>query len=50
MGNQQCNWYGTLYPLCVTTTNGWGWEDQRSCIARSTCAAQPAPFGIVGSG
>ncbi|WP_049765454.1 endo-1,4-beta-xylanase [Cellvibrio japonicus] len=49
-GNQQCNWYGTLYPLCVTTTNGWGWEDQRSCIARSTCAAQPAPFGIVGSG
>ena len=45
----QCNWYGTLYPLCVTTTNGWGYENNRSCISRSTCAAQPAPFGIVGA-
>ncbi|ACE84239.1 glucuronyl esterase domain-containing protein [Cellvibrio japonicus] len=45
---QQCNWYGTLYPLCVTTTSGWGWENQRSCIARATCSGQPSPFGIVG--
>src|SRR5690606_3994411 len=22
----QCNWYGTLYPLCATTQSGWGWE------------------------
>ncbi len=34
---QQCNWYGTLYPLCVTTQSGWGWENNKSCIARSTC-------------
>jgi len=45
---QQCNWYGTLFPLCVTTTNGWGWEDNKSCISISTCSGQPAPWGIVG--
>ncbi|RYY75958.1 MAG: pectate lyase [Gammaproteobacteria bacterium] len=45
---QQCNWYGSLFPLCVTTTNGWGWEDNKSCISVSTCAGQPAPWGIVG--
>lgn len=44
----QCNWYGTLYPLCVNTSSGWGYENNRSCISRSTCSAQPAPFGIVG--
>lgn len=44
-----CNWYGTRYPLCVATEQGWGWEQQRSCISRSTCAMQPAPYGIVGS-
>jgi endoglucanase len=47
---QQCNWYGTVYPLCVTTANGWGYENNQSCIARTTCAAQPAPYGIVGAG
>lgn len=45
----QCNWYGTLYPLCSNTSSGWGYENNRSCISRSTCAAQPAPFGIVGA-
>lgn len=45
---QQCNWYGTLYPLCATTQDGWGWEDNRSCISASTCSSQPSPFGIVG--
>ncbi len=44
---QNCNWYGTRYPLCVTTQSGWGWENQRSCISRSTCTTQPAPYGIV---
>lgn len=47
---QQCNWYGTVYPLCVTTTSGWGYENNQSCIARSTCAEQPAPYGIIGGG
>lgn len=46
---QQCNWYGTLYPLCVTTQSGWGWESNKSCISRSTCASQPQPWGVVGA-
>ncbi len=45
---QQCNWYGTLTPLCATTTSGWGYENGKSCVAPSTCSAQPAPYGIVG--
>jgi hypothetical protein len=44
---QACNWYGTRYPLCVTTPTGWGWENQRSCIAPTTCSAQPSPYGVV---
>lgn len=47
-GGQQCNWYGTLYPLCTSTQSGWGWEQNRSCISASTCSSQPAPYGIVG--
>ncbi|MFC3116638.1 glycoside hydrolase family 6 protein, partial [Cellvibrio fontiphilus] len=43
----QCNWYGTLYPTCKTTTNGWGYEDGRSCISTATCTSQPSPFGVV---
>ena len=35
----QCNWYGTLYPLCTSTQSGWGWEQNRSCISLSTVAA-----------
>jgi gluconolactonase len=46
---QQCNWYSTLFPLCVTTQTGWGWESSKSCIARTTCSAQPSPYGIVGT-
>ena len=45
----QCNWYGQIVPLCVTTQSGWGWEDNKSCVAASTCSAQPAPYGIVGA-
>lgn len=43
----QCNWYGTLYPLCTSTTSGWGYENNRSCISYATCDAQPDPFGPV---
>ena len=46
---QQCNWYGTLYPLCVTTQSGWGYENNKSCISRATCTSQPAPYGVVGA-
>lgn len=48
-GVYACNWYGSMHPVCVTTATGWGWEDNRSCVAAATCRAQPAPFGIVGA-
>lgn len=47
-GVQQCNWYGSLYPLCVTTQSGWGYENNKSCISPNTCTSQPSPFGVTG--
>lgn len=47
---QACNWYGTITPLCANTASGWGYENGKSCVSRTTCAAQPAPYGIVNSG
>jgi len=44
---QACNWYGSVTPLCATTTNGWGYENGKSCVSPSTCSGQPSPFGIV---
>src|SRR5690554_684214 len=44
----QCNWYGTLYSVCATTQSGWGWEQNQSCIAATTCNEQPDPYGVVG--
>lgn len=38
-GGQQCNWYGTLIPLCANTASGWGWENNQTCISRSTCTS-----------
>ncbi len=43
--NCQCNWYGTLYPSCQTTTSGWGWENSKSCISNSTCNSQNGNSG-----
>lgn len=45
----QCNWYGTLYPLCENTASGWGWENNESCVGPESCSAQPDPYGIVDS-
>lgn len=47
-GVQQCNWYGTSYPLCANTQSGWGYENNKSCISRATCTSQPSPFGVTG--
>lgn len=49
-GGQYCNWYGSTVALCVTTTNGWGYESGKSCVAVATCKAQPAPYGVVNGG
>lgn len=35
-----CNWYGTQYPMCTSTSSGWGWENNQSCISPSTCSGQ----------
>ncbi len=32
-----CNWYGTNYPVCCSTTSGWGYEGNVSCISKATC-------------
>lgn len=47
-GTQQCNWYGSVYPLCAATQSGWGYENNQSCISRATCTSQPSPFGVTG--
>ena len=44
---QQCNWYGTLFPLCDNQEWGWGWEDSASCIGALTCSDQYGDGGIV---
>jgi len=44
---QECNWFGTNYPLCDDQTDGWGWENNQSCIGATTCSDQPDPYGIV---
>lgn len=49
-GEAQCNWYGTLYPLCDNQNSGWGWESNQSCIGESTCTSQPSPYGVVEGG
>jgi len=33
--------------LCVTTTDGWGWEDGSSCISESTCEDQWGDGGVI---
>lgn len=45
-----CNWYGNRYPICVSTASGWGWENNQSCVGRTSCAALPAPWGVEGGG
>lgn len=43
----ECNWYGTLYPLCDQTTSGWGWENSHSCVSTNSCGKLPQPYGIT---
>jgi chitodextrinase len=46
---QQCNWWGTYYALCQTSTGNWGWENNNDCISASLCATLSPPYGIVGT-
>lgn len=36
---EQCNWHGDFFPICEHSDNGWGWENNQSCIGHSDCAA-----------
>ncbi|MES2824870.1 MAG: M64 family metallopeptidase [Pseudomonadota bacterium] len=44
----QCNWWGQIVPLCVNVSSGWGYENNASCVAVSTCNSQPYPYGVIG--
>ncbi len=48
-GGSQCNWYGSTYPICANSDSGWGWENNQTCVGRSSCAAQPSPYGVIGN-
>lgn len=43
----QCNWWGDLYPVCVSSQADWGWENNQACVSYSNCSSQPAPYGVV---
>jgi len=45
----QCNWYGSPIPLCTSATTGWGWEDNKSCVSRATCATAPNGLPVSSS-
>jgi len=45
---EQCKWYeDEPRPLCETQTKGWGFEEGRSCIGRSTCESQWGDGGVI---
>lgn len=47
-GVEMCKWYqDDPRPLCENQDSGWGWENNQSCIGRSTCESQPAGAGGV---
>ncbi|WP_185906571.1 carbohydrate-binding domain-containing protein [Teredinibacter haidensis] len=43
-----CQWYqDSPRPLCEYLDNGWGWENQQSCIGRITCENQYGGSGVI---
>lgn len=44
---EMCNWYSTLYPVCQHQSSGWGWENNQSCIGRTTCGQQWGDGGVL---
>ena len=32
-----CDWYGKFFPICNNITEGWGWENNESCIGITSC-------------
>ncbi|WP_430623908.1 carbohydrate binding domain-containing protein [Marinimicrobium locisalis] len=45
---EMCEWYQDApRPLCQNQDSGWGWENQQSCIGRTTCNGQTGDGGVV---
>lgn len=45
---RECNWYGTIYPICVDIHSGLGGlENDESCLNLGSCSGLPAPYGLV---
>lgn len=45
---EMCEWYQDApRPLCQNQDTGWGWENQQSCIGRTTCNDQTGDGGVV---
>ena len=48
VSGQQCNWWGTIYPICTHITTGWGWQNNADCVGINTCATLSPPYGVIG--
>ncbi len=46
---QNCNWNGTIFPICVNQSTGWGWENNKSCVGRTDCSNLVNPNGPMTS-
>jgi len=45
---EMCQWYQDApRPLCTSTASGWGYENNQSCISRSTCQSQYGDGGVI---
>lgn len=45
---EMCQWYqDDPRPICQNQESGWGWENNQSCVARSTCESQSGNGGLT---
>ncbi len=49
---EQCNWNNNaVFPLCtsagITNPDGWGWENNASCISRDLCTSNQNSGGVI---
>ena len=46
---QQCNWWGTIYPICTHISVDWGWQNNADCVGIQTCQTLSPPYGVIGT-
>lgn len=44
----QCNWYGTVVPICELIDDGQGIENGQNCVGINTCRMQDGDGGVIG--